>query len=336
VELHIDASIGTAFTGRGSDEPEDLIHDADLAMYRTKRHRDHDRRLLDLRELHLAEPRAGLARGLPGARARNELRVEYQPIVNTLDGRLTGVEALLRWTHPSRGALPPAVFISFAEQPGQIVELGRWVLGQACSDRERWQSQQPDRLGISVKVSSHQLMSAGFARTVAGVLDTTGTDGARLTLEVTERVLVHHEARAIIVLDQLKDIGVKLALDDFGTGYSSLGYLETLPIDTIKIDQTFTATLTADPGRDTIVSSIIQLAHGLGMTVVAEGVETVEQHQTLTTLGADACQGSYFAEPMPARAISSLIGRGPTIFPYPLVATPGGADRPRDRRIVPS
>jgi diguanylate cyclase (GGDEF)-like protein len=323
VELQIDASVGTAFTGRGSDEPEDLIHDADLAMYRTKRHRDHDRRLLDLRELHLAEHRAGLARNLPGARARNELHVEYQPIVNTLDGQLTGVEALLRWTHPSRGAVPPAVFISFAEQSGQIVELGRWVLGQACSDRERWQSQQSGQVGMSVNVSSHQLMSAGFARIVAGVLETTGTDGAMLTLEVTERVLVHDEARAIIVLDQLKEIGVKLALDDFGTGYSSLGYLETLPIDTIKIDQTFTAKLTGDPGRHTIVGSIIQLAHGLGMTVVAEGVETVEQHQTLTTLGADACQGFYFAKPMPARAIDSLIGRGPTTFPCALIATPG-------------
>jgi EAL domain-containing protein (putative c-di-GMP-specific phosphodiesterase class I) len=153
-----------------------------------------------------------------------------------------------------------------------------------------------------------------------------------LTLEVTERVLVHDQARAIIVLDQLKDIGVKLALDDFGTGYSSLGYLETLPIDTIKIDQTFTAKLTADPGRHTIVGSIIQLAHGLGMNVVAEGVETVEQHQTLTTLGADACQGFYFAKPMPAPAINSLIARGPTTFPCALIATPAGPDRPRDRR----
>jgi EAL domain-containing protein (putative c-di-GMP-specific phosphodiesterase class I) len=279
-------------------------------MYRIKRERGRDHHVLDLRGQHLAEHRAGLAQGLPGARERNELHVEYQPIVNTVDRQLIGVEALLRWTHPSRGAVAPTVFVPFAEQSGQIVELGRWVLERACADREGWPGQQPDQLVMSVNVSSHQLMSAGFVDSVAAVLDATETDGAMLTLEVTERVLVHDEERAIIVLGDLKDIGVKLALDDFGTGYSSLGYLDTLPIDTIKIDQTFVAKLTADPDRQTIVSSIIQLAHGLGMTVVAEGVETAEQHKTLTMLGADACQGFYFAKAMPAGAIDTLLAHG--------------------------
>jgi diguanylate cyclase (GGDEF)-like protein len=314
-ELPTGASIGIAFTGRGSETAEELIHDADVAMYRIKRERGRDHHVLDLRGQHLAEHRAGLARGLPGAGERNELHVEYQPIVNTVDGQLIGVEALLRWTHPSRGAVAPTVFVPFAEQSGQIVELGRWVLERACEDREGWQSHQPDQLEMSVNVSSHQLMSAGFVDTVAAVLDATETDGAMLTLEVTERVLVHDEERAIIVLDDLKDIGVKLALDDFGTGYSSLGYLDTLPIDTIKIDQTFVAKLTANPDRHTIVSSIIQLAHGLGMTVVAEGVETAEQHQTLTMLGADACQGFYFARAMPAGAIDTLLAHGLIRFP---------------------
>jgi diguanylate cyclase (GGDEF)-like protein len=312
VRLRIDASIGIAFTGRGSDAPEQLIHDADLAMYRTKRHRDRDHKVLDLRALHLAEHQAGLARGLPAAPERQELRVEYQPIVNTLDGRPTGVEALLRWMHPSRGAVPPTVFIPFAEQSGQIVDLGRWVLQQACSDRDDWQRQQPDQLTMSVNVSPHQLMSVGFAHSVASILDTTGTDPAMLTLEVTERVFIHEDERALLVLSDLKDLGVKLALDDFGIGYSSLGYLDTLPIDTIKIDRTFIARLATNPGRHTIVNSIIELAHALGMTVVAEGVETGEQRDTLTQLGADACQGFYFATPMSAVAINTLIGRGPT------------------------
>jgi diguanylate cyclase (GGDEF)-like protein len=317
VEVQIDASIGIALTGRGSDAPEELIHAADLAMYQIKRRRNQGQEpnVFDPRELHLAEHQAGLARGLPGAGERDELLVEYQPIVNTRSGRLTGVEALLRWRHPSRGVIPPTVFIPFAEQSGQIVELGQWVLEQACSDRRSWHSKRPVQPVLAVNVSPHQLMSAGFVQSVAAVLDTTGTDGTTLTLEVTERVLVHDEERAIIVLGELKDIGVRLALDDFGTGYSSLGYLEALPIDTIKIDQTFIAKLTSDPGRDTIVSSIIQLAHGLGMTVVAEGVETTEQHEMLTKLGADLCQGFYFARPMPARAIDRLIARGPTTFP---------------------
>jgi len=307
VELEIEASIGIAFTGRGNDAPEELIHDADLAMYRTKRNRDRDHEVIDLRELHLAQHQAGLARGLRGAAARDEMHIDYQPIVNTLDGQLTGVEALLRWTHPSRGLVPPKVFIPFAEQSGEIIELGRWVLRRAWSDGQRWQRQWCDRISISVNVSPHQFMSAGFTQTVAELLDNAATEPSLLTLEVTESVFLHDDERALIVLSDLKDIGVKLALDDFGTGYSSLSYLETLPIDTIKIDQTFIAKLSDDPGGRTIVTSIIQLAHGLGMTVVAEGVETAEQHHALTKLGADACQGFYFARPMPARAINTLI-----------------------------
>jgi EAL domain-containing protein (putative c-di-GMP-specific phosphodiesterase class I) len=159
---------------------------------------------------------------------------------------------------------------------------------------------------MSVNVSPHQFMSVGFAHSVAAILDAAETDPELLTLEVTESVFVHDEERAIIVFSALKDIGIKLALDDFGTGYSSLGYLETLPIDTIKIDQTFIAKLTAS-GRHTIVTSIVQLAHGLGMSVIAEGVETGDQHDILTELGADACQGFYFARPMTAPAIDTLI-----------------------------
>jgi EAL domain-containing protein (putative c-di-GMP-specific phosphodiesterase class I) len=223
------------------------------------------------------------------------------------------------------------VFVPFAEQSGQIVELGRWVLERACSDRADWQSRRADQLVISVNVSSHQLMSAGFVDSVAAVLEATGTDGAMLTLEVTERVLVGDEERAIIVLGHLKDINVKLALDDFGTGYSSLGYLDVLPIDTIKIDQTFIAKLTADPGRHTIVSSIIQLAYVLGMTVVAEGVETAQQRQTLTRLGADACQGFYFARAMPAGAINTLIADGPISLPAADGATAGPGSPPNRR-----
>ncbi len=316
--LQIDASIGIAFTGHGSAAPEELIHDADLAMYRSKRHRDRAHKVLDLRELHLAEHQASLARGLPGAAERNELDVEYQPIVNTYDGRLIGMEALLRWTQPSRGAVPPTVFIPFAEQSGQIIQLGRWVLERGCADRQHWPGPQADQLFIAVNVSHLQFMSVGFADSVQAILDTTGTEPGMLTLELTERVFVHDADRASIVFSDLEQIGVKLALDDFGTGYSSLGYLESLPIDTVKFDQTFIAKLTADPSSHTIVSSIIGLVHGLGMTVIAEGVETAEQHQALTTLGADACQGFYFAKPMPARATDTLIAHGgTTLRPLP-------------------
>ncbi len=327
VELTISASIGIAFTGRGIDEPEALLRDADLAMYRSKRGRLGKRGVLDLRELHLAGHQAGLARSLPGAVARGEFHLEYQPIVDAVDGRMTGFEALARWTHPSRGPVAPVVFIPFAEQSGQIIELGRWVLEQACCDRHLWQEGSATEIGMSVNVSAHQFMSGGFAAAVAAVLDATATDPRLVTLEVTESVFVRDEERALVVLGELKAIGVTLALDDFGTGYSSLGYLNTLPIDTIKVDQTFVAKLSPTLGSEAIVTAIIQLAHSIGMTVVCEGVETAEQYQGVTELGTDACQGFYFARPMSASRVADLLkdpGAGFVCLPASLIGKAPG------------
>jgi diguanylate cyclase (GGDEF)-like protein len=301
------ASIGIAFTGQGTDSPEELLLEADLAMYQSKRDRSDTRDVLDLRQLHLAGHQAGLARGMSRSIDQAELHLEYQPIVESSDGSITGVEALLRWTHPSHGPVSPAVFIPFAEQSGFIVELGRWVLEQACADRQDWQRNSPSDITMWVNVSVHQLMAAGLAQTVESALANTSTDPSLLTLEVTEGVFVQDEGRALVVLDELKQIGVKLALDDFGTGYSSLSYLNTMPIDAIKIDQSFVAKLTAQSSSREIVSAIIGLAHGLGMTVVAEGVETAEQLQELTERGSELCQGFYFAKPMPAALIDPLV-----------------------------
>jgi diguanylate cyclase (GGDEF)-like protein len=304
--VNVAASIGVAFAGRGSDAPEQLIQDADLSMYRRKRNAGSNPDALDLREKHLAEHQAGLARALPGAARRGELHLEYQPIVDSVQGRITGLEALLRWTHPSRGSVPPTVFVPFAEQSGEIVEIGEWVLQQAWRDHHRWQTRQHD-LAVSVNVSAHQLMSAGFADSVAGILRNASTAPELLTLEVTESIFIRDRERALIVLNELKDLGVRLALDDFGTGYSSLSYFVNLPIDTVKVERTFIANLGENPGSHTIVTAIIQLAHGLGMTVVSEGVETVAQHHELTALGSDACQGFYFARPMTASRLDALI-----------------------------
>jgi diguanylate cyclase (GGDEF)-like protein len=307
VEVEVSASIGIAFTGQETDSPEELLRDADLAMYRSKRDRVQTHDVLDLRELHLAGHQAGLARGLPGAIGRGELHLDYQPIVDAQTGRLIGVEALLRWTHPARGPVSPTVFIPFAEQSGQILELGQWVLEHACEDRQHWQQDSPTEITMSVNVSGHQFMSAGFAATVAAVLASTSTDAALLTLEVTESVFIRDEERALVVLEELKAIGVKLALDDFGTGYSSLGYLTSLPIDEIKVDRTFVAKLSASPGSKKVMTAIIGLAHSLGMTVVSEGIETARQRQTVTALGSDSCQGFYFAKPMLATGIDALL-----------------------------
>jgi diguanylate cyclase (GGDEF)-like protein len=332
-EVVITASIGIAFTGRGADAPEQLIHDADVAMYRTKHHGRGGQEILDLRRLHLAEHQAGVARALPGAAERGELHLVYQPIVTTTHGHMTGVEALLRWTHPSRGAVPSSVFIPVAEQSGRIVEIGRWVLEQACRDRHRWQTQRSDELAMSVNVSVHQFMSAGFVDTVASALATGSTDPSLLTLEVTESVFVRDGERARIVLGELKSIGVKLALDDFGTGYSSLNRLMRLPIDTVKLERSFIADLRDEPAGHPVVTAIIQLAHGLGMTVIAEGVETAEQHRTLAELGCDFCQGYYFARPMTATSIGALIEhRSDRINPIlPTLNTDTAGPAARDR-----
>jgi diguanylate cyclase (GGDEF)-like protein len=329
IEVTMSASIGIAFTGQGSNSPEELLVDADLAMYQCKRDRIDGREVLDLRQLHLAGDQAGLARGLSGAIGRNELHLEYQPIVDSSDGSIIGVEALLRWTHPSHGPISPSVFIPFAEQSGQIVNMGRWVLDQACADLQSWQRHGSADITMWVNVSVHQLMSAGLAQIVEATLANRSTNPALVTLEVTEGVFVRDEERALVVLDELKQIGVKLALDDFGTGYSSLAHLHTMPIDAVKIDQSFISKLTDQPGSRDIVSAIIGLAHGLGMAVIAEGVETAEQRDELTELGSELCQGFYFAKPMVAARLQPLMGiqRGGGVTRLPVSAVSATSKR---------
>jgi diguanylate cyclase (GGDEF)-like protein len=307
-DVQVTASVGIAFAGPGAQISEELLHDADTAMSQAKRRGGARHQIIDLREQHLTDERANLENDLRGASTRGELRTEYQPIVDTTTGRIAGVEALLRWAHPSRGEVTPAVLVPIAERSGLITEIGRWVLEQTCADRQSWnQRHQADGLSMSVNVSAHQLMSPNYARTVAAVLAETNTDPGLVTLEVTESVFVQDSERALVVLNDLKALGVKLALDDFGTGYSSLNYLKRFPIDIVKIDQSFVADIENDRASHAIVFAVVELAHMLGMTVVAEGVETAEQHRRLASLGCDSCQGYYFARPISADALDTLI-----------------------------
>jgi diguanylate cyclase (GGDEF)-like protein len=307
VSLTISASIGIAFVGRGDQLSEELLRDADTAMYQAKRKGGARHQLVDLREQHLADERANLERDLRGAAFRGELRSEYQPIVETSDGRITGAEALIRWEHPTRGLVSPTVLVPLAERSGLITEIGKWVLEQACTERGRWPKQHMGDLTVAVNVSAHQLMAPGYADTVATALSSTVTDPKLITLEVTESVFVQDSERALVVLGELKRIGVSLALDDFGTGYSSLTYLHRFPIDSVKVDQSFVANLGHDAATETIVESVIDLAHKLGMSAVAEGVETVEQYEQLASLGCDFCQGYYFARPLSVVDFDTLV-----------------------------
>jgi EAL domain-containing protein (putative c-di-GMP-specific phosphodiesterase class I) len=252
-----------------------------------------------------------LSASLSGALERHEFHLDYQPIVDANTGRITAVEALLRWAHPTRGLVPPTLVIPIAEESGAILDIGQWVLTQAWADRHRWESKRNHDVGVSVNVSAHQFMAAGFADMVASVLLNGSSDPRLLTLEVTESVFVRDTERAIVVLNTLKGLGVTLALDDFGTGYCSLSQILDYPVDTIKIDRKFVSDLAANTTSETIVTAVIDLAHRLGMTVVSEGVETIDQHNELAALGTDACQGFYFARPMTTANISTLLKSGP-------------------------
>jgi diguanylate cyclase (GGDEF)-like protein len=304
-EVEISASVGIAFASQILCDAEQLLHAADVAMYQVKHKGGASHQIIDLEAQQLAEYDTDLRGALRGAVDRGELRLEYQPIVDTGGGRIRGVEALLRWDHPSRGAIPPTTTIPLAEQSGLIIAIGRWVLEQACTERTAWCCDPGSTMAVNI--SAHQLMAPGFVTTVAEVLSDTCTEAPSLTLEITEGALIRDTKRAHLVLDQLKELGVLLALDDFGTGYSSLSYLKQFPVDIVKIDQSFVIDLTRDEASHAIVSKSIELAHLLGLAVVAEGVETSEQHEAIAALECDLCQGFYFGRPVSSSLTGELM-----------------------------
>jgi diguanylate cyclase (GGDEF)-like protein len=306
--VELSASVGIAFSAKGEDDPEQMLREADIAMYQAKRRGGGTHQVVDVREQSLAERMITLQRDLDEAVERRELRTEYQPIIGTHDGRVFGAEALLRWDHPTHGLIPPTTLIPLAEQSGAIDSIGRWVLEQACPDRTRWAAAGPNvDFGMAVNISAHQLMAPDFVGTVADVLSATGTSPEMLTLEITESAFVQDPKRALVVLNELKALGVQLALDDFGTGYSSLSYLKMFPVDILKIDRTFTADLVHDQASHAIVTKTIELAHMLDLSVVTEGVETAAQCAEAAMLGSEYYQGYYSARPMSAHTFDGWI-----------------------------
>jgi predicted signal transduction protein with EAL and GGDEF domain len=307
IEVQVSASVGIAFAGRGGDDPEQILQDADTAMYQVKRKGGSRHGTVDVGEQRIAENRTALSRDLRGALSRREFRIEYQPIVATADGRITGVEALLRWAHPVRGIIAPDTVVPLAEQSGLIVEIGHWVLAQACADLQRWQQRDHPELEMCVNISSSQLMVPDFAAMVADVLGETRTHPRRVTLEITESVFIQDSDRTLAVLHDLRRLGLKLALDDFGTGFSSLSYLKQFPVNIVKIDRAFVADLGREPTSRLIVGAIVRLAHSLEMSVVAEGIESEDQYHEVVALECDSYQGYFFARPSSAGALESLM-----------------------------
>lgn len=307
-ELHISASVGIAFAGFADDMPEEVLQNADAAMYKAKGRGGAGHAVVDLREDRLLNHRARLNRDLRGALVRDELRLRYQPIVDTRTGHITGAETLVRWDHPGYGMVQPKILIPLAEQSGLINDIGDWTIDQTCRDRKRWLAHDHHgEIGVNINVSVHQLMAPDFVRSVGEVLTDTHTDPGYVTLEVTESVLVADEERALSVIRSLKRLGVMVALDDFGTGQSSLSHLQRFPVDTVKIDQTFIADVQNNAASWLIVKAVVDLAHGLGMTVVAEGVETFRQRDEVVALDCDFSQGFFFSRPESTEDLDALL-----------------------------
>ena len=307
IEIGISASVGIAFSGLAAGITRHLVRDADIAMYQAKRKGGAAHQVIDLGEAHRATDRHELQRDLHAAFSHDKLAVSYQPIVCARDGLVTGVEALLRWTHPSRGPVPTMAMIGVAEESSLIVGIGEWVLERGCRDCVAWLRERPDApLDLAVNVSVRQLMGPGFRDTVARVLSDTGMCPSRLTLEMTEGIFLDDDARAMTVLADLKDLGVRLALDDFGTGYSSLNYLRRFPVDIVKIDRGFVADIGDGTTGSEIIAAVTNLAHVLGLSVTAEGVETEPQRDVIVAIGCESAQGFHFA---PALTFDDLTGR---------------------------
>jgi diguanylate cyclase (GGDEF)-like protein len=308
-ELRVTASIGIAVTSAGQSTRDALIRDADTAMHRAKE-RGRDRYEFFDPELRTrALGRLHLERELGEAIERDELRLFYQPIVSLADGGgVVGVEALVRWQHPERGLLAPAEFIPLAEESELIVALGTWVLEEACRQAARWQQPRPEwpPLRVSVNLSARQLTDK-LPEIVSSALRRTAVHPTRLWLELTETLLMETAQSASDLLAALREIGVRIALDDFGTGYSSLNYLQRFPLDILKLDRSFISRLGTEPSAFMIVAATIDMGRALGMSVVAEGVETPEQLQCLRDLDCHFVQGYHFARPQPPEAIPALV-----------------------------
>ncbi|HEU5271798.1 MAG TPA: EAL domain-containing protein, partial [Jatrophihabitans sp.] len=306
-ELHVSVSIGIAYGGPHAENAGQLMRNADLAMYRTKS-AGAGRYTLYHPEMHSAlVDRLQLASDLRRGLDEGEFALFYQPTIDLESGVIIGFEALARWHHHTRGSIPPAEFIPLAESTGLIRPLGTFVLREACRQVMEWAPDERRPLSISVNVSARQLDQPDFLDVVASVLDETGLPAHRLCLEMTESVLMEDTENVLVILNGLKEMGVRLAIDDFGTGYSSLSYLHRFPFDVLKIDKSFVDRLHSPSGEMTLARTIVQLGQGLGVTTVAEGLEHFEQFMALRRIGCEVGQGFYFSEPVPATEVNRLL-----------------------------
>ena len=301
-QVVIGTSVGIAFGPTDGTSPEELLRNADLALYRAKADGRGTFRFFEHgMDLQMQERRT-LEADLRRAVQAGEFELHYQPVVNLESGDVRGFEALMRWRHPDKGMVPPATFIALAEEIGCIIPLGEWAIRQACATAAAW----PEPLEVAVNLSPVQFSTPGLVQVVMSALATSGLPARRLELEITESTLLQNSESTLATLFNLRALGVRIAMDDFGTGYSSLSYLQSFPFDKIKIDRSFIRDVADGVGSLNIVRAVAAMAKGLGMTTTAEGVETQEQLDAVRSEGCTEMQGFLFGRPLPADEIEAL------------------------------
>jgi EAL domain-containing protein (putative c-di-GMP-specific phosphodiesterase class I) len=301
--LHVTVSVGIAVSDGDETDVDVLIRSADEAMYAAKRAGGDRCELYDTALRDKLSRRREIEDALRSATLRDELALRYQAVVRPTDGSVAGFEALLRWERADGTLIAPDDFIPIAEETGLIVPIGDWVIDRACEQLRAWQDQGIDDPWISINVSVLQLQHGALLEIFERALTRTGADPSRIVLELTESALVSEDDADTMQLDDLRGLGVRIAIDDFGTGYSGLAYLRKLPVDMLKIDQSFVAEIVSDSTAAAVLFAIVHLAHVLGFEVIAEGAETGPQIDVLRTLDCDYIQGFYYAEPaIPAAA----------------------------------
>jgi diguanylate cyclase (GGDEF)-like protein len=310
-EIYIGGSIGIAIA-RPEDTASGLLRDADVAMYRAKADGRGSVCVFDDEMRVETHNRLDIENALQRALERDELSLHYQPLLTLDDGRLVTLEALLRWTMSDGTCVPPDEFIPIAEDTGLIIDIGTWVIDEGCRQLAAWtRSRELDTdVALAVNVSARQLIQPKFAAVVAAIIDRHGIAPERLVIEITESTVMRDPVTSVASLNELRALGVRISVDDFGTGYSSLGYLQRLPIDELKIDRAFVSPLSTGVRAASIVESVVTLGHALGLTVIAEGVESVEQQRRLQEIGCDVAQGFLFARPLPAAEVSEWVKGG--------------------------
>jgi len=309
-DLHITTSIGVSVHPADGVDAETLIKNADTAMYQAKENGRHSYQFFKPAMNAWAVERQSLEEGLRRALERHELSLHYQPKVNFETGAITGAEALIRWTHPTRGSVSPAQFIPVAEDCGLILPIGHWVLRQACEQARAWVKAGLPIATMAVNVSAIEFRAENFLKDLMAILDDTGLDPSCLELEITESVLMKHADSTASILQSLREEGVQVAIDDFGTGYSSLSYLRKFPVDALKIDLSFVREIVTAEDDASIVTAVISMARSLRLRVIAEGVETVEQRTFLQAHHCDEGQGYYFSRPVAPQQFAQLLQNG--------------------------